>query len=570
MIYSEERLDGMSALNIFQKLKIKTKITLGLLLIASFIPVMGITTVTNMNKVNNILVQNENYLKEKDALKLRRESYEKKIPLIYKMINDFSVDEDLEKENPDARALQKELFSKNELKEIKKFEGIFIKKVKLINNSLEQFDSETAGEHLKLILKEQKKYNNVIEECIKKIDNNINLSKHNAANANAFSTFAAIILTIIGAVVSFLTGCTVLIAINNGIKELTDNIKEVAGGNLTVENNINKINNEFDYLNSLFFDMVSSLRELIINVNDETERLTKNTYQINEAAEQTSSGAQQLIHGITQISTGAGAQSFEIKQTLDNLNNINEIIHTVSESASNTVQISQCTETIANDGNQQVINAVEKITQIKTKSEQIANIVNELGGLSAGIGEIVELIKRIASQTNLLALNAAIEAARAGQHGSGFAVVAEEVKKLASQSSTASDEINDVIKEIQAKVNQVVSSMSEGVEEIDEGVNIVESAGGALSEILSSTQESGQQVLKISNQIKSLADNYDAVVKVMESIADKVEDSAANTQEMSSITEEQTANLEEIFESTQVLTKIASDLQNSVTVFKVR
>ncbi len=561
---------SMKTLNILKKLKIKTKITLGLLLIASFIPIMGITTVINMNKVSDILVQNQNYVNEKESLKVRKDSYEDKIPIIYKMINDYAPDKTIEKKNQALQKLQNDLFNTQELQKIKKFEGLFINKVIAINKSLSQYDDETAKVRLEEIREEQGVYNKVIEGCIKKINAKIALSQKKVDDAKIFSTVTALILTIIGAIVSLLTGFTVLIAINNGIKKLTTNITEVASGNLTIENTNDEVNNEFDYLNSLFFDMVNSLRKLIINLNEETAHLTKNTYQINEATEQTSTGAQQLIHGITQISTGAGAQSFEIKQTLDNLNNINEIIHTVSESAGSTVKISQNTEQMATDGNQQVISAVEKISQIKIKSEETAGVVNELGHLSAGIGEIVELIKNIASQTNLLALNAAIEAARAGQHGSGFAVVAEEVKKLASQSSTASDEINAVIREIQTKVNQVVTSMNEGVEEIDEGVNIVESAGGALSEILSSTKDSGQQVLKISNEIKSLADNYDAVVKVMESISEKVEDSAANTQEMSSITQEQTANLEEIFESTKVLTKIATDLQNSVTVFKVK
>ncbi len=563
----------MNPLDWLKKLKIKTKITLGLLLIAAFIPIMGFATITNMIKVSDILLHNQNLLTEKDLLIVRMESYEKKIPGIYKMINDFAVDKTIKNKDKKIQALQAlnvELFSDSELAQIKKFEALFIKKVDDIIKSVNMFDSETAGEHLKELLKEQKKYNKVIEDTVEKIDKSILLSKKNIDEAKKLSIATAIVLTIVGALVSLLTGGTVLITINNGIKSLTENIKEVSGGNFTVKNTVKEVNNEFDYLNALFFDMVSSLRELLTKVGDEADHLAKNITQINEATEQTSMGSEQLIQGITQISTGASDQSFEIKETLENLNNINKIIHTVAESADSTVKLSQGTEVMADSGNQQVISAVEKISEIKTKSEEIANVVNELGTLSAGIGEIVELIKSIASQTNLLALNAAIEAARAGQHGAGFAVVADEVKKLASQSSVASDDINKVIKEIQNKVNRAVSSMNEGVEEIDQGVSIVESAGGALSEILKSTKESGNQVLNISNEIKILADNYDAVVKVMESISDKVEDSAANTQEMSSVTQEQTASLEEIVHSSQVLKTIASDLQTSVTVFKVK
>ncbi len=562
----------MKNLNIFLNSTIKTKISTGLLFVTVFIPIMSVTTVVNMNKINRALEQNEKYLKKAKALNAKRASYDKKIAQTYNMINNSSLIayESIKKINPNEEILLKHLFSKTELKAFSGFEELFSENLEEIYDSISIDNQQRASNYISKIVLAQESYNSLINQHIKKLEENISYNKK-ILNISKKSTIdSAVYLTILGIIVSLLTGFNVLKTINKGIKNLTNNIQQISSGNLMIENKIITVKDEFDQLNLIFFEMVNSLKKLIIKVNTEADHLTSNSLLINEATEQTSAGSEQLINGITQISICASDQSFQIKETLENINTINQIIHSISENADNTVKISQNTESIACDGNKQVDNAIDKISQIKIKSQQISGVMNELSKLSAGIGEIVELIKSIASQTNMLALNASIESARAGEQGAGFAIVAQEVKKLAAQSANATDEINDVINEIQTKISEAVASMNEGVEEIDEGVHIVEEAGHALSEILNSTQKAGRHVTDIAAEINGLAKNYTDVVTVMESISDKVEDSAANTEEMSSVTEEQTANLQEIFASTQTLTQIALTLQNSVAAFKVK
>lgn len=562
----------MKNLNIFLNSTIKTKITMGLLFVTVFIPIMSVTTIINMNKINNALEQNEMYLRKAQFLNSKSAKYEKKIAQTYNMINSLSLDEyeSIKKIDENEQKLLNKFFSKEELKAFEGFETFFTKKLESISNSLEMYNTESANDYINEIIQAQRDYNKLLKEHIIKIETSIAYNKKilNLARQNTMNS--AICLTVIGILVAFLTGYNVLKTINKGIKNLTYNIQQIANGNLMLDNKVLVIKDEFDQLNSIFFEMVNSLKKLIIKVNSEADNLTNNSILINEATEQTSAGSEHLINGITQVSICASDQAFEIKETLENINTINKIIHSISNSADNTVKISEKTQSIANDGNKQVDNAIDKISKIKIKSQEISTVMNELSKLSAGIGEIVELIKNIANQTNMLALNASIESARAGEQGAGFAIVAEEVKKLAAQSANATDEINDVINEIQTKISEAVISMNEGVEEIDEGVHIVEEAGHALTEILDSTQIAGKHVTDIAGEINGLAKNYAAVVKVMESISDKVEDSAANTEEMSSITQEQTANLQEIFASTQTLTQIALTLQNSVAVFKVK
>jgi methyl-accepting chemotaxis protein len=235
------------------------------------------------------------------------------------------------------------------------------------------------------------------------------------------------------------------------------------------------------------------------------------------------------------------------------------------------------------------------MSNIRAKVGVSAEKVQEMGRRSDQIGAIVETIEDIASQTNLLALNAAIEAARAGEHGKGFAVVADEVRKLAERASNATKEIGGLIKGIQTTVNEAVHAMEEGAREVEVGVSRANEAGHALSSILEAAdavykqaQEAKlatEQVRQASNELVNSIDSVSAVVEentaateqmtnsssevtqAVETIASVSEENSAAVEEVSASTEEMSAQVQEVTAAAQALSDMASEMQKLVSRF---
>jgi methyl-accepting chemotaxis protein len=384
-------------------------------------------------------------------------------------------------------------------------------------------------------------------------------------------------------------------------------------------------NSEKDELGNAFATMVSRLREVISQVAESASAVSAAAAQLSTAAEQSGEATGQIATTIQQVALGTAQQTEGVTKTSGSVEQMSRAIEGVAKGAQEqakaiskasqvTSRISASIDQVANnaqavtrdsaeaarhsrDGAKTVKETISGMETIRSKVGFSAAKVEEMGARSGEIGAIVETIEDIASQTNLLALNAAIEAARAGEQGKGFAVVADEVRKLAERSSLATKEIAALIKGIQKTVSEAVSAMKESAGEVEAGVERANSAGDVLESILTAAEsvykqaeEAGVTASKVSSAAAELVEAVDAVSAVIEentaateqmaansseltqaieNIASVSEENSAAVEEVSASTEEVSAQVEEVSASASALMEMAENLQHAVAQFKL-
>lgn len=351
------------------------------------------------------------------------------------------------------------------------------------------------------------------------------------------------------------------------INQLSANAKELADLNLNVKILNPKGQDEIANLAKAFNAMKTRITETINVVANSANQIASSSLVLAESSRQTSEASNQVALTMNDIASGTSTQSDQAEHIVEMMQKTNDEVANSLQKAETTLARAIQSTHIARKGEDAINEAIKHLNSVTQTVSYATDSIQKLGKRSEEIGGIITVITGIAEQTNLLALNAAIEAARAGEQGKGFAVVASEVRQLAEQSSLASGQITSLIKDIQAETAVTVRTMESNLLAVEEQVHIISKGGNALQEIVEQVAETEQGVKEMKSAFTNVNDNSLDVQQAIHDISRIIEDSAAATEEIAATSEEQHATVAEISQNSEELAEISTKLQNEVKKF---
>ncbi len=327
--------------------------------------------------------------------------------------------------------------------------------------------------------------------------------------------------------------------LQRSVTEFLTIVSQIARGDLTLRGNVTN----------------DALGNVVDSVNYMLDNFTKVLERVRKAAVDVQSSANDILVASEEMANGATQQDQEITNTSSAVEELTVSMKQVSNNAEASAEAARRALDAAEQGNRSVRDTLEGMQRIRASVQATAKKIKSLGDRSLEISEIINVINDITEQTNLLALNAAIEAARAGEAGRGFAVVADEVRKLAEHSRNATKDIAALIKAIQAETNEAVVVMEEGTKEVEVGARLADQAGKALDAISSVVRQSAELVQEISLASKQQVRGTEGVANAMQII--------------SNITRQTSQGSRQSARTVEQLVKLSEQLNEALSQFRI-
>lgn len=352
------------------------------------------------------------------------------------------------------------------------------------------------------------------------------------------------------------------------IKKVVSSMVSIGNGDFTVRSDI-RTGDEIELLSKSQNDMAEKLGNLVSNIKQIATSLSSSANLLASASEENTATTEEISKSINEIANATSNQAQETEAGLDKTSNLAKDINQISTAINTmTAKFSDATN-LYSKGIDTVKILSEKTDQSNDASTIVSNAITEMFNRSKDITSIMDTIQEIASQTNLLSLNASIEAARAGENGRGFSVVADEIRKLADQSSNAVNKINQIIKNIQSESQNAVNQMTATKGFIIEQNKAVKETQNIFIEISGAVTSLSDQVNKISESNKEMVAKKDTILSVMEEISASADQTSAASEQISASTQEQLASIEEVSNAAEKLNVLATQLNSEIEKFKI-
>jgi methyl-accepting chemotaxis protein len=357
-------------------------------------------------------------------------------------------------------------------------------------------------------------------------------------------------------------------AVIENIKLIENSAQQLANGDLRIRiahKSKDETKSIIDSLNRMaeaFADMIKVSQRVSGEVTTAAQSLSVVT-------EQSALANNQIAQAIQEITSGSEVQLQNTQEVASVIEEVARGIQGIAENSFTVSESSKKMQSEAEDGNETMNDIVSKIKSISLSVNETNYAIQTLGEKSKSIGQIIDTISNISDQTNLLALNAAIEAARAGEQGRGFAVVADEVRKLAEKSSESADQIYGIVQSIQQETEASVKNMNKVTKEVEEGIRVVNEAGNTFRSILSSARSVSEQIQEISASSEEISASSEEVAASIVEVSKLSKEFSENAQNTAASSQEQLASMEEINSSSASLLKKVEELKAQIEKFKV-
>lgn len=383
--------------------------------------------------------------------------------------------------------------------------------------------------------------------------------------SNQFTNLWIAILLVVAFVISLVISLILWRSLKP-LDQLQISFGTVANGNLT-ENIPVKTKDEIGELSVSLNKMIDTLRATIITIYDSANQVTAAAEELSANSEHSIKTTEHTTNLSQKCSSATEQQLSKFLELVEVIREVSHGIQKVHEYEEAMGEFSQTAKNAAEQGHKGMTMVISEMNMISNSVGETSKIIHGLGEKSSEIENIVELISNIAEQTNLLALNAAIEAARAGEHGKGFAVVADEVRKLAEESKSSANSVREVLAEIQHETKEAVHSMKNGLNKVQSGIASTHQVNDTFQTIETSICQLSETVEGVSLHVRDIYKLNEKVMVSVEEVKDLAEINTLDTQESLETSQEQLETAGEISSAANSLARLADKLQSMITRF---
>ena len=350
---------------------------------------------------------------------------------------------------------------------------------------------------------------------------------------------------------------------------LKEHAQQIAKGDLRVTKYEIDTGDEIEELATTVADMEHQLRKMVRSIDETASQIAASSEQLTDNTNRAVEASSLVVSTVQEISENMSEQLNDISGAQKDVDQVFADINKMTEEAEKIIAASESTTEAARTGSKLMQETIGMMVKAEEGVFSSADVVKRLGANSHEIGTIVDAISAISEQTNLLALNAAIEAARAGEHGRGFAVVSEEVRKLAVQSQTSAEEIKQHIASIQGETSNAVSAIEQGTEGLKAGTDSIRNVGQQFTDILEMVQGINTQMATISRSVKVVTEGAQHLVKAVAAINGVSCATVDNTSNICTTIEGHAVSNREIAEESKALAEMAQKLRNNIESFQI-
>ena len=377
------------------------------------------------------------------------------------------------------------------------------------------------------------------------------------------------IVSVIVAVIGIMIAIYVSMTISKPIKSVTDRMVLLAEGDLSQKPLETRSRDEIGKLVLATNKMNKNIKNLLGEISTVSESVLAQSEELTQSTSEVKEGSSQIASTMQELSSGSEMQASTTNELASSMVIFSGKINEANQSGEEVYKSSQHVIEFTKEGSQLMDSSIQQMSTINSIVKDSVEKVRTLDKQSQEISKLVGVIKDIADQTNLLALNAAIEAARAGEHGKGFAVVADEVRKLSEQVSLSVADITHIVNSIQSESSLVTDSLQGGYKEVENGTNQIKTTGETFGKINQSLLEMVNRVQVISGNLSNIADNSDAINKSIEKIAVVSEESVAGIEQAAASVQQTSSSMDEVSASSDQLAKLAENLNQQIAQFKI-